>query len=151
MATSPAAHFEHALRIAVDAHAGQTDNEERPYILHVLQVVNGSRPDLETMTVAALHDVVEDSPITLAHLRDQGFPERILEAVDAISRRDGETYEDYIERVARVPLATRVKLPDLEHNMDVRRLAHVAPSDAARLERYRAAWTRLSGSSDLRK
>lgn len=145
MATSLATHFEHALRIAVDAHAGQTDNEERPYILHVLQVVMGARPDLEAMTVAALHDVVEDSPITLFHLRDQGFPERILEAVDAISRREGETYEDYIERVSRVPLAVRVKLPDLEHNMDVRRLGHVAPSDVARLERYRAAWVRLSG------
>lgn len=149
MANPFARHFEHALRIAVDAHAGQLDNADRPYILHVLQVVMGARPDLEAMTVAALHDVVEDSPITLAHLRDQGFPESVLEAVDAISRRDGETYEDYIERVVRVPLAVRVKLPDLEHNMDVRRLAHVAPSDAARLERYRAAWTRLSGA-DLR-
>lgn len=144
MATPLAAHFEHALRIAVDAHAGQLDDEKRPYILHVLQVVAGVRPDLEAMTVAALHDVVEDSPITLSHLRDQGFPESVLEAVDAISRRDGETYEDYIERVVRAPLAIRVKLADLEHNMDVRRLSHVTPSDAARLERYRAAWVRLS-------
>jgi len=138
-----AQHFEHALRIAVDAHAGQTDNAGSPYILHVLQVVMGCRPDLEAMTVAALHDVVEDSPVTLADLRNQGFPQGVLEAVDAISRRDGETYEDYIERVAKVPLARRVKRPDLEHNMDVRRLAHVTPSDAARLERYRTAWNRL--------
>jgi len=144
MPQKPTEHvLDRALRLAVEAHAGETDRSGAPYILHVLTVVMGCRPDLEAMTVAALHDVVEDSPITINDLRAQGFSHSVLEAVDAISRRDGETYEDYIERVAKVPLARRVKRPDLEHNMDVRRLPHVTPTDAARLEKYRAAWERL--------
>jgi (p)ppGpp synthase/HD superfamily hydrolase len=95
-------------------------------------------------TVAALHDVVEDSSMTLRDLRDQGFPPSVIEAVDALTRREGEAYEDCIERVAKLPLATRVKLADLESNMDVRRLAQVTSADIGRLERYRKAWDRLT-------
>ena len=135
--------LDRALRLAVEAHAGQTDASGAPYILHVLQVVMGCRPDPEAMAVAALHDVVEDSTTTIGDLRTLGFSKTIVEAVDAISRRDGETYEDYIERVLKVPLARRVKRVDLEHNMDIRRLTHVGPSESARLERYRQAWERV--------
>jgi (p)ppGpp synthase/HD superfamily hydrolase len=135
--------LDRALRLAVNAHAGQVDRAGAPYILHVLQVLAGCRPDLDAMTVAALHDVVEDSPCTLDDLRLEGFPPKIVEAVDALTRRDGETYEDFIERAAAVPLARKVKLADLQHNMDVSRLPHVGPGEAARLERYRTAWTRL--------
>jgi len=137
--------LDRALRVAIESHAGQTDRAGAPYILHVLQVLAGCRPDPDAMVAAALHDVVEDTPKTLDDLRLEGFPDRIIEAVDALTRRDGETYEDFIERVARVPLARKVKLADLQHNMDVRRLPHVGPSEAARLERYRLAWTRLGG------
>ena len=136
--------LDRALRLAVEVHSGQKDRSGRPYILHVLKVVMGCRPDDDAMTVAALHDVVEDSPMTLDDLRGLGFAEEIVGAVDAISRRDGETYEDYIERVVPNSLARRVKRVDLEHNMDVRRLPHVTQADTARLERYRQAWGRIS-------
>ncbi len=139
--------LDRALRLAVEAHSGQKDRSGRPYILHVMKVVMGCRPDEDAMTVAALHDVVEDSPMTLEDLRGLGFAPMIVDAVDAISRRDGETYEDYIERVIRSPLARQVKRVDLEHNMDVRRLPHVTAADAARLERYRQAWERVGKRS----
>lgn len=134
-----------ALSIAVTAHAGHEDRSGRPYILHVLNVVLGCVSDDDAMVVAALHDVVEDSPMTLDGLRSAGFSERIVEAVDAISRREGETYEDYIERVVKVPLARQVKKVDLEHNMDVRRLPQFTQKDATRLDRYRKAWDRVTG------
>lgn len=133
-----------ALRLAVHAHAGHVDRAGAPYLLHVLQVVDRCRDDLMAATVAALHDVIEDSTMTLRDLRDQGFPVQVIESVDALTRREGEAYEDCIERVARLPLATRVKLADLESNMDIRRLAQVTTADIGRLERYRKAWDRLS-------
>lgn len=137
-------HLDKALRLAVHAHAGHVDRAGAPYLLHVLQVVDRCRDDLMAATVAALHDVVEDSTLTLRDLRDQGFPAPVIEAVDALTRREGEAYEDCIERVAKVPLAARVKLADLESNMDVRRLTQVTSADIGRLERYRKAWDRLS-------
>lgn len=133
-----------ALRLAVHAHAGHVDRAGAPYLLHVLQVVVGCQDNLLAATVAALHDVVEDSPLTLRDLRDQGFPSPVIEAVDALTRREGEAYEDCIERVAKCPLASKVKLADLHSNMDVRRLAQVTTGDIGRLERYRKAWERLS-------
>lgn len=136
--------LEHALRIALEAHAGQKDHGGTPYILHVLTVVLGSQPDLDAMTVAALHDVVEDTPVTLEHLRAQGFPDRILEAVDAMTRREGEAYDDYVGRVVANPLSRRVKKADLEHNMDVRRLPEVTTDDLSHLQRYRRAWERVT-------
>ena len=79
-----------ALRIAVHAHAGHVDRAGKPYLLHVLQVVGGCGDDLMAATVAALHDVVEDSTFTLRDLKDQGFPAQVVEAVDALTRREGE-------------------------------------------------------------
>jgi hypothetical protein len=93
--------------------------------------------------VAVLHDVVEDSPWTLERLRGLGYPEEVLGALDCLTKREGETYEAFIERVLPHPLARRVKRADLEDNMDVRRLPAVTAKDAERLARYRAAWARL--------
>jgi (p)ppGpp synthase/HD superfamily hydrolase len=133
-----------ALGLAVQVHSGHVDRAGRPYLLHVLEVVSRCREDLDASIVAALHDVVEDSSLTLRDLREQGFSSRVVEGVDALTRREGEAYEDSIERAAANPLARRVKLADLESNLDVRRLSQVAASDAGRLERYRKAWKRLS-------
>ncbi len=134
-----------ALRLAVHAHAGHVDRGGKPYLLHILQVVSGCSDDLMAATVAALHDVVEDSSLTLRDLKEQGFPSQVIDAVDALTRREGETYEDSIERVACNLLATKVKRSDLESNLDVRRLTHVSSADIGRLERYRSAWERLGG------
>jgi (p)ppGpp synthase/HD superfamily hydrolase len=133
-----------ALRLAVQVHSGHVDRGGRPYLLHVLQVVVGCKDDLDAAALAALHDVVEDSTLTLKDLREQGFPAHIIEGVDALTRRDGEAYEDAIERAAGHALARKVKIADLESNLDVRRLTQVTASDIGRLERYSKAWKRLA-------
>jgi len=133
-----------ALRLAVQVHSGHVDRGGRPYLLHVLQVVIGCKDDLDAATLAALHDVVEDSSLTLKDLREQGFPAHIVDGVDALTRRDGEAYEDAIERTAGHAVARKVKIADLESNLDVRRLTQVTATDIGRLERYTKAWKRLA-------
>ncbi len=134
--------LEDAIALAVEAHRGQRDKAGQTYILHPLRVMMRLESEAERMA-AILHDVVEDTPYTLERLRELGYPEEVLGALECLTKRDGETYEAFIERVRPHPLARRVKLADLEDNMDVRRLPTVGPKEAERLARYRAAWTRL--------
>ena len=99
--------------------------------------------DADECVVALLHDVVEDCGISLDELRRRGAPEAVVAAVDGLTRRDGETYEQFIDRAAGDPVARRVKLADLEDNMDVRRLPEVGEKDRARLDRYARSYARL--------
>ena len=135
--------IEDALELALRSHRGKTDKGGKPYILHPLRVmarVNGE----VAMMAAVLHDVVEDDPnITLGTLRQLGFDEEVIAVVDCLTRRDGESYEAFIERTATNPVARRVKLADLEDNMDIRRIAALTPKDSERLLRYQRAWQRL--------
>lgn len=133
-----------ALCIAMQAHEGQTDKSGRPYIEHPLRVMAMGNCDEERI-VGILHDVIEDSSWTLQQLRDEGFPDDIIEAVDAVTRRADETYERFIARVSRNKLAVAVKLNDLTDNMDIRRLPYLSDKDIKRLKRYLKAYKRLSG------
>lgn len=142
MTNAPVPGLEDAIALAVQAHRGQRDKAGQTYILHPLRVMLRLETDTERM-VAVLHDVVEDSAWTLEQLRALGYPEEVLGALDCLTKREGESYEAFIERVRPHALARRVKLADLEDNMDVRRLVAVTPKDAERLARYRAAWARL--------
>ncbi len=135
--------LEDALILATQAHSGQTERNGQPYIFHPLRIMCRMRTET-TRIIALLHDVVEDTDITLADLREKGYSADIVNAVDALSRRDGESYDAFIDRAAANPLAVHVKLADLEDNMDVRRLPEVLQRDAQRLEQYRAAWQRLN-------
>ena len=137
--------LEDAIALAVEAHRGQRDKAGQTYILHPLRVMMRLETEAERMA-AILHDVVEDTPYTLERLRELGYPEEVLFALECLTKREGENYEAFIVRVRPHPLARRVKLADLEDNMDVRRLTQVTPKDAERLARYRAAWARLRES-----
>jgi len=134
--------LEDAIALAVQAHKGQRDKAGQTYILHPLRVMMRLDTEAERMA-AVLHDVVEDTPYTLERLRELGYPQEVLFALECLTKREGENYEAFIERVRPHPLARRVKLADLEDNMDVRRLTAVGPREAERLARYRAAWARL--------
>ncbi|HVG59007.1 MAG TPA: GTP pyrophosphokinase [Hyalangium sp.] len=134
--------LEDAIALAVEAHRGQRDKAGQAYILHPLRVMMRLETETERMA-AILHDVVEDTPYTLERLRELGYPQEVLGALDCLTKREGESYEAFIERVRPHPLARRVKLADLEDNMDVRRLLAVGPRESERLARYRAAWARL--------
>ena len=136
--------LQRALEIAVEAHEGQCDKSGRPYIEHPLRVMAMGGSDEERI-VGILHDVIEDSGWTLKMLGDEGFPAEIIDAVDALSRRPEETYERFIGRVARNPLAVAVKLNDLTDNMDIRRLPYLSDKDVKRLKRYLKAYKRLMG------
>jgi (p)ppGpp synthase/HD superfamily hydrolase len=137
--------LDQALAIAVEAHRGQVDKAGQPYILHPLRVMMRLATPSERI-VAVLHDVVEDSPTTLDGLRAAGFDAEVVRAVDHLTRRDDETYEAFIERAARDPIAKRVKLADLEDNMTVTRLQTLDDRAVERLGRYLRAWQLLSGT-----
>ena len=136
--------LETAIAIAVKAHQGQFDKSGQPYILHPLRVMFRCKGDL-ARTVAVLHDVVEDTPTTLDDLRNAGFSEEVLAALDCVTKREGESYEAFVERAAANPIVRQVKLADLEDNMDLRRLpaTDLSPRAVDRLNRYIAAWHRL--------
>ncbi len=136
--------LEDAIALAVQAHRGQPDRYGAPYILHPLRVMQRVEGKHERMA-AVLHDVVEDTSYTLDDLRQMGYPDDVLRAVDHLTRRDDETYEQYVERAAADPVARRVKLADLEDNMDIHRLDTVTDKDRERLNRYLKAWRYLKG------
>jgi (p)ppGpp synthase/HD superfamily hydrolase len=109
-----------AIALAAVAHSGQTDKSGQPYITHPIRVMMRCHPHgLHAQMAAVLHDVVEDTWVTLDLLRTMGFSAEVVAAVDALTRRKGEeSYPEYIRRCSRDRLATLVKLADLEDNSD---------------------------------
>jgi (p)ppGpp synthase/HD superfamily hydrolase len=134
--------LDRAIQIAVKAHAGQKDKNGQPYILHPIRVMERVRLPKDKI-VAILHDVVEDTPWTPDQLRAEGFSQEILDALDCVTKREGEEYSAFVARSASNPIALRVKLADLEDNMDVRRLPDVKPKDWERLDKYLTAYKSL--------
>lgn len=134
--------LEKAIRIAVEAHAGQIDRAGKAYILHPIRVMLCGRTE-EEMICGILHDVIEDTPVSVDMLRMEGFSEAVLDALDAISKRIGEEYSDFIERVAQNELATIVKLNDLHDNMNRDRIKEYKEADERRHEKYIRAQKRL--------
>ena len=133
-----------AIAIAAEAHQKQLDKAGVPYILHPIRVMLKQTGETDMMA-AILHDVVEDTDWTLDQLRSEGFSEEIVEAVDCLSRREGETYEAFTERVKTSAIARRVKVADLEDNMDVKRLPDVTERSVERLRLYHRVWGELKG------
>lgn len=134
--------LEDAIVFATAAHDGQKDKGGQPYILHPLAVMLTMDTDEERI-VAVLHDVVEDTPMTLEHI--DGWGSAVRDAVDCLTRREGESYDTFIERVATNPVARRVKIVDLQHNMQISRLVKVTKKDVARLDKYAKARAYLLG------
>lgn len=135
--------LEEAIALATSAHQGQTDKAGAPYILHPLRVMQRMNSE-EAKMVAVLHDVVEDTSVTLEELRALNFSETVVAAVDSLTRRAEESYETFIERVKLNPLARKVKLADLEDNMDLQRLQHITDQDKQWWQRYAKASAALS-------
>jgi hypothetical protein len=139
--------LEDAIAFAVDVHRGQKDKAGEPYILHPLTImlrVEGK----EAKMAAALHDVVEDGGITVEELTARGYPEAVVRAVDLLTKRhdkgDAGAEEAYIEAIAADPVARTVKIADLEHNMEIRRLTDLTDEDATRMAKYLRQWRRLT-------
>jgi (p)ppGpp synthase/HD superfamily hydrolase len=131
--------IERSLTIALRAYAGKTDKAGREYILHPLRVMAKMKTDQE-MSAALLHDVLEDSEITAEQLLAEGIPVEVVEAVQFLSKDEDEEYMDFVARTKKNRLAAKVKLADIEDNIDVLRLTSLDENDLARIKKYHSAW-----------
>ena len=135
--------LDRAIQIAGEVHQGQKDKYGAPYILHPIRVMMRVNADIEKI-VAILHDVVEDSDLTLDDLKNEEFSPEVVDAIDALSKRDGEIYGDYINRTTLNEIAIKVKLADLEDNMDLTRIDIVTGKNKESMAIYHKAWLKLS-------
>ncbi len=128
----------HAMRVAYQAHHGQTDRSGAPYFHHVLHIAEGM-PDERTTVAALLHDTLEDTSLTADTLLSMGFSSEVVEAVRRLTHDKSVPYLDYIRALRDNPIAVTVKLADLAHNSDVSRLPHPTARDIERIQIYRSA------------
>ena len=134
--------IEKSLQIALQAHAGKTDKAGGEYILHPLRVMAKMNTDVER-SVALLHDVIEDSDITAEDLLAEGIPAEVVEAVQCLTRDENEDYLEFVARTKKNRLAAKIKMADIEDNIDVLRLKSLKEHDLERIQRYHAAWRLL--------
>ena len=134
-----------AITIAAVAHDGQFDKSGMPYILHVLTVQRflHNDEDEELNCIALLHDVIEDTDITFEDLIEAGMTERVITGVRLMTKMPGQTAKEYLDGILTNKDAIRVKMADLRHNMDIRRLKGVTEKDMKRLEKYAKMYTVL--------
>lgn len=136
-----------AKELATSAHAGQVDKAGNPYIQHPARVA-ASLTDDQTIATAWLHDVVEDTTVTLDQLAEQ-FPPNIVDAVDALTKRDDESRAEYYERVRTNPIPLTVKLADINDNSNPERLSKLDRPSRARLEaKYASAIQQLTSATE---
>lgn len=131
-----------AIVIATEQHKGQVDKAGQPYIDHPMRVMRAMRSNIERI-VAVLHDVVEDGSVTLAKLQQEGLSKEILEAIDSVTRRAGEDYEEFIERAGQNSIGRWVKYEDLRDNSNMARITNPTESDFVRTAKYQKAMARL--------
>ena len=130
--------LEKAISIAVDSHSGQVNDKAQPYVLHPLRMMFKA-VTIEEKIIAVLHDVIEKTTIDLEYLRSVGFSDRIVLGIDALSRRPQENYDKYIDRVAENKLATKVKIIDLDDNINSLDLDKSQESKSNKFLKYQKA------------
>lgn len=135
--------LEDAISIAAQAHKGQKDKSGSLYLLHPLRMMMQMKSET-AMMVAILHDVVEDTDWTFEKLRERGFSEEVLTALDCVTNRTGESYDEFIERAMTNQIAREVKIADLEDNMNIRRIGEIKPKDLEKMEKYHKSWKKLT-------
>lgn len=133
-----------AIKYMFKLHRDQTDRSGLPYVFHPWHVAESMDDEASTI-VALLHDSVEDTEITLDELKEMGFSDEVIQALDLMTHRDGDDYFVYVRRLAHNPLARKVKLADLKHNSDISRLETVTDKDLERAEKYKKAIEYLEG------
>lgn len=140
----PAEMLAKAIAIASDKHMGQFDRGGAPYVLHVLTVAHYlESSDMELMAVAVLHDVVEDTNTTFEDLKEAGMSDRIVEAVRLLTKMPGQTIREYLDGIKTNKDAIAVKLADLRHNSDIRRLKGISEKDIERIKKYQSMYFEL--------
>ena len=127
-----------AIKIAIDAHAGQVDKGGKPYILHPLRLMMKFSHE-RLQIIAVLHDVIEDSSVTIRDLNFAGFESEIVEAVVALTRTKENNYNQYMTLIKWNVLAKQVKIEDIKDNLQVTRLKSFGDADAKRVSKYISA------------
>lgn len=139
-----------ALLIATNAHHGQFDKGGAPYILHPIKVMHYLKSsDEELMCMALLHDVVEDTDITFVDLAAAGISERVISALRCLTKQRGQTLGEYKEAIFSNRDAMLVKMADLRHNSDIRRLKGVTEKDLARMEKYHRFYLEIQARLEM--
>lgn len=132
-----------AMKIAYEAHHGQTDKAGVPYIFHPIHLAEQMEDEI-SICVSLLHDVVEDTNVTEENLRQEGISEKVIGNVKLLTKGKDEDYMKYLERVKSSEVAVKVKIADLKHNSDVSRLTDITEKDRKRLEKYKKAMEYLT-------
>lgn len=133
-----------AIALASNQFVGRMDKGGQPYILHCLRVMNNLHTrDHELMSIAILHDVVEDTDITFSELRRLGFSDRVINTLQLLTHDKSVPYMDYIYKLAISDDARIVKMADLEDNSSILRLKGVGEKDTDRMKKYHQAFTYL--------
>ena len=128
-----------ALKICFEAHKEQKDKTGLPYVFHPFHLAEQMKDETTTI-VALLHDVAEDTDITLDDLRNEGFSNEVIDALALLTHDPAVPYMEYVRKIGTNPLATKVKLADLAHNSDTTRLDHEpTEADLKRLQKYQEA------------
>jgi len=133
-----------AIALTAKAFENKFDKGGQPYILHCLFVMNQMPAnDTELMTIAVLHDIVEDTDYSLDNLRAMGYSERVVDGIKSLTHIDGVSYMNYIKIIALNSDARLVKMADLQHNSDIMRMKGLRKKDFERLEKYHTAMAYL--------
>lgn len=130
--------LEDAIALATRAHFGQTDKAGKDYIEHPLRVMQSCVSD-DAKIVAVLHDVVEDSDVSIEDLRTMNFAPQVVEAISLLTKTGNIEYSIYIASIKENVIAREVKIADLRDNMNLNRIAQPTEKDFKRLEKYRGA------------
>ena len=135
--------LEKAIELALKYHKGQIKNGTgEEFILHVLRVM--LKMDTEDEKISAvLHDIIEKTNCTLEDLKQQGFSNKIINTVEALSKRKGEDYSEYIKRVKKDTGAVKIKIADLEDNMDLKNTKELTQVDIEKMNRRKKYYREL--------
>ena len=125
-----------ALKFMFEKHKEQYDKSGMPYVFHPFTVAQ-SVDDENSTIVALLHDILEDTETTTDELRELGFNEEIIEALEYLNHDKNVDYFDYIKNISTNKIATKVKIADLKHNSDLSRLNEITQKDLDRVEKYK--------------
>lgn len=146
---TPAQELALAIKIAAEAHLNQKDRGGNPYILHPLKVMHYLKTnDFQLMAIGVLHDVLEDSDMIAADLVMLGFSNRVVGGTVTLTKVEGQTEEEYVEGIIKNYDTILVKLADLRHNSDVRRLKGLTDKDLLRVRKYHNMYVRLTKAKE---
>ena len=139
-----------AIKLAAEGHLNQKDKGGNPYILHPIKVMHYLKTDdFQLMAIGVMHDLLEDTDMIAADLVLMGFSQRVIAGTVLLTKTPGQSPEDYMAGILSSYDAIRVKLCDLRHNTDVRRLKGIGHKDLLRIQKYHDMYVRLKEAKEL--